>query len=136
MGDREQTIKDGLTRLCETRGVTIKKVSSYIKTAPYGGVAKNEFVNCAAEVECLISPDALLNAIHEVEKAGGRVRGERWDDRTLDIDIVFFGDKIITESGLSIPHPDYKNRDFVLIPIKEIAPDFVCPDTRLRVSDL
>jgi 2-amino-4-hydroxy-6-hydroxymethyldihydropteridine diphosphokinase len=78
----------------------------------------------------------LLDIIHQIEGAAGRVRKERWGDRTLDIDIVFFGDKIIRQRGLSIPHPDYANRDFVLTPIKEIAPDFVCPLTGKRMSDM
>jgi 2-amino-4-hydroxy-6-hydroxymethyldihydropteridine diphosphokinase len=136
MGDSKKILKEGLELLSNYRGVKIKKVSNIIQTEPYGGVAKNIFYNCAAEVECLLSPKDLLCAIHEVEEKCGRVRKERWGDRTLDIDIIFFGDKIIADSGLSVPHLDYANRDFVIIPIKEIAPDFVCPDTRKRVSDL
>jgi 2-amino-4-hydroxy-6-hydroxymethyldihydropteridine diphosphokinase len=77
-----------------------------------------------------------LDVIHEIEAQCGRVRKERWGDRTLDIDVVFFGDKIIRERGLSIPHPDYQNRPFVIIPVKEIAPDVVCPITGKRMSDL
>jgi 2-amino-4-hydroxy-6-hydroxymethyldihydropteridine diphosphokinase len=88
------------------------------------------------EAECLIPPRALLDEIHKIESEGGRTRTVRWEDRTLDIDIIFFGDKIIAERGLAIPHPDYANRSFVLEPIKEIAPDFVCPVTRKRMSDL
>ncbi len=64
------------------------------------------------------------------------MRTKRWGDRTLDIDIIFFGDMIIAEEGLCIPHPDYKNRDFVLRPLKQIAPDFVCPLTHLRIADM
>jgi dihydroneopterin aldolase/2-amino-4-hydroxy-6-hydroxymethyldihydropteridine diphosphokinase len=136
IGDGEKTLTNALDELNACRGVKVKKVSSMIKTAPYGGVAKNEFTNCAAELECLLPPKNLLEIIHNVEKNSGRERKERWGDRTLDIDIIFFGNKIITEEGLSVPHPDYQNRHFVINPIKEIAPDFVCPDTRKRISDL
>ena len=98
-------------------------------------MAKNTFTNCGVKIECLISARGLLEEIHGIEKEFGRVRNERWGDRTLDIDIVFFGNKIIREEGLSVPHPDYRSRDFVVIPLKEIAPDFVCPVTGKRLSD-
>ena len=117
-------------------GVKILKVSKYIETEPYGGAAKNMFLNCAAVAECLISPRRLLEEIHKIEKSFGRVRTVRWGDRTLDIDIVFFGDKAIAEEGLCVPHPDYLNRPFVLVPLKEIAPDFVCPKTFKRIADM
>jgi dihydroneopterin aldolase/2-amino-4-hydroxy-6-hydroxymethyldihydropteridine diphosphokinase len=136
IGDSEKLLKDSIKQLGEVRGISVKKVSSFIRTKPYGGVAKNEFLNCAVEVECVLSPEKLLEAIHDIEKAGGRVRDKRWDDRTIDIDIIFFGSRIIREEGLSVPHPDYANRDFVLLPIKEIAPYFVCPDNGKRIADL
>ncbi|MGN0817487.1 MAG: 2-amino-4-hydroxy-6-hydroxymethyldihydropteridine diphosphokinase [Candidatus Coproplasma sp.] len=126
-GDRKDYLDRAVKLLSETRGITVKKVSDYIVTEPYGGVARNKFLNCAAEVECLLSPHLLLKEIHRIESALGRVRERRWDDRTADIDIVFFGDKIIYTDELKVPHPDYANRDFVLTPLKQIAPDFVCP---------
>jgi 2-amino-4-hydroxy-6-hydroxymethyldihydropteridine diphosphokinase len=129
-------MNDAIKKLGEVRGVSVKKISSFLKTKPYGGVAKNDFLNCAVEVECMLPPKKLLDEIHLIEKEGGRERNKRWDDRTLDIDIVFFGNRIIREDGLSVPHPDYINRDFVLLPIKEIAPDFVCPDNGKRIADL
>lgn len=136
IGDGRAIITAALEKLNGVRGVRIKKVSSFLQTEPYGGVAKNPFVNCAAEAECLLSPWELLEAIHRTEEQAGRVRKVRWEDRTLDIDIIFFGGRIIAKDGLAVPHPDYSNRDFVLIPVKEIAPDFVCPVTRKRMSDL
>ncbi len=136
MGDREKYLDFAVSELGKVRGVKIKKVSSYIQTAPYGGVANGTFLNAALEVECLISPFELLDEIHRIENEGGRVRESRWGDRTLDIDVIFFGNKIIAENGLIVPHPDYINRDFVLLPLKEIAPDFVCPLNRKRIEDL
>ncbi len=79
-------------------------------------------MNCAARISTFLSPYALLDELHRIENACGRVRQKRWDDRTLDIDIIFFGDKTINGETLTIPHPDYKNRDFVLKPLKQIAP--------------
>lgn len=126
-GDRRAYLDGALKMLSETRGIKVKKVSDYIQTPPYGGVAQNSFLNCAAEIECLLSPRILLAEIHRIEAALGRVRNVRWEDRTADIDIIFFGDKIINTTELKVPHPDFVNRDFVLTPLKQIAPDFVCP---------
>lgn len=135
-GEREQILNGAIERLKNEDGLKVKKVSSFIHTPPYGGVAKNEFINCALSADCLLSPRQLLNLLHKVEGEFGRQRLKRWDDRTLDIDIVFFGNKIISEEGLCIPHPDYFNRPFVLIPVREIAPDFVCPLLHKRISDI
>jgi dihydroneopterin aldolase/2-amino-4-hydroxy-6-hydroxymethyldihydropteridine diphosphokinase len=135
-GDKQKTLEEALEKLNKIEGVKITKVSSFIKTEPYGGVAKNTFLNCAAEAECLIPARSLLKEIHRIEEEGGRVRCTRWADRTLDIDIIFFGDKIIAEEGLIVPHPDYYNRNFVLEPLSEIAPNFVCPLLKKRIADI
>lgn len=135
-GDREATLEGAIDRLSRTEGIKILKVSDFIQTEPYGGVAKNTFLNCAVLAECLLTPEELLDALHKIEGEFGRVREKRWADRTLDIDIIFFGDKTIFKDGLCIPHPDYQNRPFVLIPVKQIAPSFVCPLTHKRMSDL
>ena len=121
-GDREGYLNRAITLLDGTRGVKVEKVSSFLETEPYGGVAKNKFLNCAVCAETFLPPHALLDEIHRIEKECGRVRKERWGDRTLDIDIIFYGDREISDETLTIPHPDYKNRDFVIKPLKSIAP--------------
>jgi dihydroneopterin aldolase/2-amino-4-hydroxy-6-hydroxymethyldihydropteridine diphosphokinase len=136
VGNGDKTLSSAIASLGEVRGVKVVKTSSFLKTAPYGGVAQNTFTNCALEVECLISPYELLEEIHKIEARFGRVRTLRWGDRTLDIDIVFFGSRIIAQDGLIVPHPDYANRPFVIEPLKEIAPDFVCPVAKKRVGDM
>lgn len=136
MGDRQAYLDFALRELDKTRGIAVKKVSSFYKTAPYGGAAQNEFLNCAAEIETLLSPRALLNEIHRIEEAGERVRDVRWGDRTLDIDIVFFGKEIIAEDDLVVPHPDWFNRAFVVEPLKEIAPEFLCPLKNVKLKDV
>lgn len=122
MGDKKQYLDAAVKMLGETRGVKVEQVSDYLESGPYGGVAKNTFLNCAVCVSTFLTPRALLDEIHRIEAWCGRVRRERWGDRTLDIDIVFFGDQTVREEGLIIPHPDYKNRDFVIKPLKQIAP--------------
>lgn len=124
-GDRKGYLDKAVSLLGATRGIKVEKVSEYIETEPYGGVAKNRFLNCAACVSTFLPPHALLDEIHRIEKECGRVRKKRWDDRTLDIDIIFYGDKKINDATLTVPHPDYMNRDFVKIPLKSIAPHLI-----------
>lgn len=122
LGDKKVLLDSAVEKLNSTRGITVEKVSEYIKTQPYGGVAKNEFLNCAVRVSTFLTPHRLLDEIHRIEGECGRVRGKRWDDRTLDIDIIFFGNKAISDEALTVPHADWINRDFVKIPLKQIAP--------------
>lgn len=122
LGDKKSTLDTAIEKLNSTRGITVEKVSDYITTKPYGGVAKNEFLNCAVVISTFLNPFRLLDEIHRIEVECGRVRKQHWEDRTLDIDIIFFGDKNIKSETLTIPHPDYKNRDFVKIPLNQIAP--------------
>jgi len=136
IGDRKQYLDSAVKLLGSTRGIKIEKVSSYIQTEPYGGVAKNRFLNCAVKAETYLSPFRLLTEIHRIENALGRERKQHWADRTLDIDIIFFGSRIISEENLIIPHPEYFKRNFVLTPLKEIAPDFVCPVQKKRICEI
>lgn len=125
MGDRKASLDKAIKLLNDARGIEVLKVSDYIQTEPYGGVAKNTFINCAASVSTFLTPHQLLDKIHEIEKECGRVRNIHWEDRTLDIDIIFFGDRKVCDERLTIPHPDYSNRDFVKIPLKSIAPHLI-----------
>lgn len=135
-GDCKAMLNGALSALSKLRGVKLLKVSDFIETEPYGGVADKKFINCAALVSCLLPPRVLINEIHSIESDFGRTREKRWGNRTLDIDVIFFSNKIIAENGVCVPHPDYFNRDFVLVPVKQIAPDFVCPVLHKRMSDL
>lgn len=135
-GDKKAYLDKAINLLDKTRGVKVEKVSLYITTEPYGGVAQNQFLNCAVKVETFLSPTQLLEEIHRIEAECGRVRDKRWDDRTLDIDIIFYGNRIISEENLTVPHPEYSLREFVLKPLNEIAPDFVCPVQKKRIRDL
>ena len=125
VGDRQGYLNKAISALDGTRGITVEKVSPFMETAPYGGVAKNKFVNCAVCVQTFLPPHSLLDEINRIEQECGRVRDRRWDDRTLDIDIIFYGDKIICDERLTVPHCDYKNREFVKIPLKKIAPHLI-----------
>lgn len=128
VGDKKEYLDRAISLLDKTKGIKVEKISEYMETEPYGGVAKNKFLNCAVRIDTYLSPHSLLDEIHRIENSCGRVRVRRWDDRTLDIDIIFYGDKKISDEKLTIPHPDYKNRDFVLKPLKSIAPHKLTQD--------
>lgn len=127
MGERAKYLDDAVQYIKQAAGNKDVRVSSYMKSAPYGGVADGEFLNACLIMHTLKSPRELLLLCAEAEKRAGRVRKERWGNRTLDIDIIFYGDEIIDEADLTVPHIDMCNREFVLAPLCEIAPGFVHP---------
>lgn len=127
MGDEEGQIRTALTQMDARADCRVKKVSTLIRTAPYGGVAQEDFLNGAAEVDTLLTPEELLDVLHELEQAAHRVREIRWGPRTLDLDILFYEDWCLDRPDLIVPHIDMVNRDFVLIPMDELAPGFVHP---------
>lgn len=135
-GDREDYLKGAIKSLEKVKGITVEKVSSVIATPPYGGVAKNEFLNCAVQISTYLPPLKLLSVLNGIEAEFKRERTLRWGDRTLDIDIIFYGSEIIKLPSLCVPHREYAKRDFVIKPLKEIAPGFYCPDTGVQIKDL
>lgn len=134
MGDRKKYLEDGIAALKAHPLIKQVKVSELIETAPYGGVEQADFLNAAIGLETLMEPEALLQALHEIENKAGRERTLHWGPRTLDLDILFF-DKLVYESDtLVIPHPDLHNREFVLKPLSTIAPNYRHPLLGLTVS--
>lgn len=127
VGDRENYINGAIAALQSHPQIRVKKMSDLIFTRPYGLVDQDEFLNGAMEVETLLEPEELLNAVHEIEDAAGRVHVVHWGPRTLDIDILFY-DKLVYESDyVVIPHSDIQNRDFVLEPLSTLAPNYRHP---------
>ena len=135
-GDRNGYLDFALRALESDDNFANIKESSRLKTEPYGGVATGSFLNSAVECDTLYSPRQLLEAIQKIELDGGRVRKERWGNRTLDIDILFYDNCVIEQNDLCIPHCDMENRDFVLIPLVELCPNKVHPLLKKRVQCL
>ena len=136
LGDKEGYLDIAVNEINADSNFRNMRESARIETAPYGGVADEMFVNSVVEVETLYSPYELLDAIHQIEEKGNRVRKERWGNRTLDVDIVFYDDLIMGEKDLAIPHPDMVNRDFVLTPMMELNENFVHPLCKKRIKEL
>ena len=137
IGDRETTIRRAIELVGEAQDVDVVAVSALRETEPWGPVEQPPYVNGVAVVETELEPRALLDVLLEVERRLGRVRaaGERWGPRTVDLDLLLFGDLVVDEPGLSVPHPWLHERRFVLEPLAELAPDAVVPG-RGRVSEL
>ena len=136
MGDRQGYLDLAVNMLEGDDNFRSLRESTRIESEPYGGVADMVFVNSVIEAQTLYTPRQLLDVVHSIEKAGDRVRKERWGNRTLDLDILFYDDIVLDEPDLSIPHPDTHNRDFVLNPLRELNEYLMHPFLRKRVKDL
>jgi 2-amino-4-hydroxy-6-hydroxymethyldihydropteridine diphosphokinase len=111
-------------------------VSSLYRSTPLGGIEQPDFVNAAALLTTELDPRAFLDALQAIERARGRERGEvQWGPRVLDLDLLAYDDVSLDEPGLTVPHPGIAVRNFVLLPLREIAPDFRIPGLG-RVRDL
>lgn len=122
MGDKEHYLEKGLKELKEHPLCRPGKVSQVYRTTPYGGVEQEDFLNGVMELETLLTPFELLEKLQQVELQAGRERKVHWGPRTLDLDLLLYDDWVIDTGTLTVPHPDMQNRDFVLVPLCEIAP--------------
>lgn len=128
VGDRAVTLDAAMEMLRTVPGVDVVRQSRWHATAPLGGSKlQGEFLNGAALIHAAIEPHALLRVLHEIEEAHGRRRQERWADRTLDLDLLLYGDLVCDLPRLVLPHPRMSFRRFVLEPAVEIAGDWVHP---------
>jgi len=108
--------------------------SSVYETEAWGKTSQNLFLNQALVVETQLEPVDILNVIHRIEKDMGRIRFEKWGARIIDIDILFYNDQIIKKDNIKIPHPEITNRNFVLVPLNEIMPDYIHPSQSKPIS--
>jgi 2-amino-4-hydroxy-6-hydroxymethyldihydropteridine diphosphokinase len=122
LGDPRAIIERALV-LLDARGVRIGRRSSFYRTPPWGPVPQPDFVNACAVGCTALTPRTLLNVTQALERELGRVPGERWGPRAIDIDILDYDGRALDEPGLALPHPHLTERAFVLVPLMEIAPD-------------
>ena len=136
LGDKEKFIDEAIEALSNLPQINIVAISDKIVTEPYGNVEQDVFLNGVMKIETLLPADELLQILQKVEEHAGRERKIHWGPRTLDLDIIFYDDDIISEDDLIVPHPDMKNRDFVLKPLMQIAPYKLHPVYRKTISDM
>lgn len=122
LGDRKENLHRALELLTQN-GIDIVKVSKFIETEPYGVTDQPRFLNGVCQVKTVLKPLELLRLLLAVEKEMGRVRLRHWGERNIDLDLLLYEDVIMDTEELRLPHPDMANRDFVMLPLAEIAPE-------------
>ena len=128
LGEREATIRRALELLHAPPAARVERVATLRETDPVGVVDQPRFVNTAARVVTTLEPHGLLEHLLAVERRLGRTRtGARWGPRTLDLDLLLYGELVLEEPGLTIPHPRLHERRFVLEPLQELDPGLVVP---------
>jgi 2-amino-4-hydroxy-6-hydroxymethyldihydropteridine diphosphokinase len=121
LGDREDYIDRAIQELKGSKNIQVKKVSKIYETEPVGGPEQEKYLNGVIEIETVLAPKALLRILQAIERKLGRKRMVKNGPRTIDLDILLYGDKKIEMSGLKIPHPRMHEREFVMRPLKEIV---------------
>lgn len=135
LGDKELNFKSAINQIKSKVG-EVQKVSSIFKNSAVGFESENEFFNACLICQTELSPKQVLKELQEIEKILGRKKTkESYEDRVIDLDIIFYDQTVIQEHNLQIPHPLYHERDFVLIPLLELF-DFKDPKTQLNISQL
>jgi 2-amino-4-hydroxy-6-hydroxymethyldihydropteridine diphosphokinase len=135
LDDPERQVRAGFHELAVLPKTRLVMKSPLYRSAPVGYLDQPDFINAVAQIETALQPGALLQALLAIERRHGRTRDFPNAPRTLDLDIVLYGDLVVHEEGLTIPHPRMHERAFVIIPLAEIAPDCVVPG-RGRAADL
>lgn len=138
LGDRIAHVAGAWAALSRVRGSRLVRCSAIIETAAWGPVAQGAYLNAACLLETTLSARELLGTMHEIERAHGRDRSApvRFGPRTLDLDLVLFGDAVSDQPMLTLPHPRMHERAFVLEPLAAIAPGMVHPTLRKSVAAL
>jgi len=136
MGDRRRTLELALELLEESDGVRLLRRSTWHETAPVGGaMTQGDFLNGTCEVLTRLTPEELLARCQEIESVLGRVRNERNGPRTADLDLLWYEGEERDGEELTLPHPRWEERAFVLAPLAELAPEFVLPECQETVAD-
>jgi len=136
VGPREKFLASGVAAIKNLPDSRIVWVSPVYETEPYGKKDQPSFLNAAMQLETSLSPDDLFVRLKDIERKAGRVGGERWGPRELDLDILIYDGLVFDKDNLRVPHPDMEHRTFVLIPLRDIAPDLVHPVTGLTVTEM
>jgi len=127
LGSRRGTVERAVSLLAAVEGVDVLAVSELRETDPVGVVDQPRFLNGAAALETTLSARELLDALLTIERLLGRERLERWGPRTIDLDLLLYGDEIVDESGLRVPHPRLHERRFALEPLAKLDPELEIP---------
>lgn len=135
LGNRSENLRECIKQIHQSVG-SVKKISSVYETEPWGVEEQTNYYNQVLKVETELKPFQLLIKTQAIENKMGRIRKEKWGSRIIDIDILFYDQKIIISKKLNIPHPLILNRNFVLEPLVEIEPDYIHPVKLQNINSL
>ena len=136
LGNKRENIVRAIDRIDAHEGICIKEKSGLYNTTPVGGPPQSDYVNCVIGLETAIEPQILLKEFKEIEIELGRKPGVRWGPRVVDLDILLYGDRIVNDHNLKIPHERMHERAFVLEPLCEISPGIKHPVSGITISEL
>jgi dihydroneopterin aldolase/2-amino-4-hydroxy-6-hydroxymethyldihydropteridine diphosphokinase len=136
LGDRKGYLDNAILQMNESKYIDVKKVSSFIKTAPFGVTDQPDFINAVVKCSTLLTPSLLLEFTQSLEVNAKRNKKRRWGERTLDVDILFLGDIVLFSDDLIIPHSQIQFRSFVLEPMAEIDPFLIHPIFKKNIQTL
>ena len=135
-GERINFIQKALTEIEKIKDTALMSVSSVYETEPWGNKDQDDYLNSAAKISTELNAEDLLKELKDIEVRLGRKDNKRWSEREIDIDLLFYGNEIISKENMNVPHQQIENRKFVLIPLNEIAPDFIHPVLKKNISGL
>lgn len=136
IGDKKKNIEESIERISNIKEIKVSKVSTLIKTKPWGMEDQDEFLNGAIEIKTTLSPKELMQTLLKIEAEMKRERILRWGPRIIDLDVIFYDDLISSDEEIILPHPRMEERTFVLEPLNEIAPYMLHPLKKKRVFQL
>ena len=135
-GDRLDYLRKAIEEIKKRNDCDIVSVSPVYETKPFGNVSQENFYNCTAEIKTSASIVDFFHLLKNFEKELGRTKTERWGPREIDLDLLFFNNEIYSDDELKVPHKGVIYRDFVLIPLCEIAPNFIHPELNQKICDI
>jgi 2-amino-4-hydroxy-6-hydroxymethyldihydropteridine diphosphokinase len=135
-GDRLGYLKKAIEEISSDENIHVEKISSVYETLPYGNIKQGNFYNAVIKIRTAYSHLELFKNLKMIEKNLGRSKSVKWGPREIDLDLLFFDGIIYSDENLQIPHKGIPNRDFVLIPLNQIAPDFIHPELNQKICDI
>jgi len=136
LGIPEENCTKAIEKISSTKDIKIISKSSFYQTEPIGEVQQGWFVNSAIKIETDLSPENLLSVLLNLELAMGRTRKEKWGPRLIDLDLLLYDNLVLEKKGLTLPHPEIQNRNFVLVPMSEIAENLIHPTLKKTIKTL
>jgi 2-amino-4-hydroxy-6-hydroxymethyldihydropteridine diphosphokinase len=136
LGDREKNLHKAIDNLSCIKGIEVFRASQFYLTAPIGYIDQPDFLNGVVEIKTTLDPHTLLKVCHQVEDELKRVHTIKWGPRTIDLDILLYGNVVMNEKYLVIPHPGMNERVFVLKPLSELVPNVIHPITNITIHEM